>query len=454
MRSELYAKYNVAGPRYTSYPTVPYWDEAAFSPAAWADTVRRAFAESNAADGLSAYVHLPFCERLCTFCGCTKRITKKHSVEAPYVDSLLAEWDLYRRLWDETPRLRELHFGGGTPTFFAPEELARLVRGLLGGVEVPADAEYGFEAHPNSTRPDHLAALHELGFTRLSLGVQDFDPVVQKAINRIQPFERVAEVTAAARDTGYTSINFDLVYGLPKQRLDSVEDTVSKVLELRPERIAFYSYAHVPWIRGLGQRGFSEEDLPRDADKRALYETGRQMLEDAGYVEIGMDHFALPGDALHRALEHGTLHRNFMGYTPAHTQLCVGLGMSAIGDTWYAFAQNDKKVEDYQARVAAGELPLLRGHLLDDEDRRVRRHVLELMCRFQTRWQPHDPEATLLAEASGRLREMRDDGLVELEPCVIRVTEAGRAFVRNVCMTLDVRLWRQQPSTQIFSSTV
>lgn len=278
--------------------------------------------------------------------------------------------------------------------------------------------------------------------------------MVQKAINRIQPFERVAEVTEAARARGYDSLNFDLVYGLPRQKLEGIEDTVAKVVRLRPERIAFYSYAHVPWIRGLGQRGFSEEDLPKDADKRALYESGRAMLEDAGYVEIGMDHFALPGDALHDALEHGTLHRNFMGYTPAHTQLCVGLGMSAIGDTWYAFAQNEKKVEDYQARVAEGALPLLRGHVLDDEDRRVRRHILELMCRFETRWQPHDPEATLLAEASGRLREMRDDGLVELEPCVIRVTEAGRAFVRNVCMTLDARLWRNQPATRIFSSTI
>ena len=454
MRSEFYAKYNVAGPRYTSYPTVPYWDESTFDAAAWRETVHRAFTESNEADGVSVYVHLPFCERLCTFCGCTKRITKKHEVEAPYVDTLLAEWDMYRRLFDGPPRLRELHFGGGTPTFFAPQELARLVRGLLGGAEVPADAEYGFEAHPNSTTPEHLAALHELGFTRLSLGVQDFDPVVQKAINRVQPFERVAEVTRTAREGGYTSINFDLVYGLPKQRLDSIEDSVSKVLTLRPERIAFYSYAHVPWIRGLGQRGFSEEDLPKDADKRALYETGRQMLEEGGYVEIGMDHFALPGDALHAAMAEGTLHRNFMGYTPAHTQLCVGLGMSAIGDTWYAFAQNEKKVEDYQARVAQGELPLLRGHLLDDEDRRVRRHVLELMCRFETRWEPHWPEAELLAEASGRLREMRDDGLVELAPCLIRVTEAGRAFVRNVCMTLDARLWRNQPATRIFSSTI
>lgn len=454
MRSQIYAKYNVPGPRYTSYPTVPYWEQDGFSPEAWKQTLRHAFEQSNQCEGISVYVHLPFCERLCTFCGCTKRITKNHAVEAPYVDSLLAEWRMYRALWEDSPRVRELHLGGGTPTFFAPSELARLVRGLLHGAGVPDDAEYGFEAHPNSTTPEHLAALRELGFSRLSLGVQDFDPVVQQAINRVQPFERVAEVTAAARDAGYSSINFDLVYGLPRQQLKSIDDTVTRVLTLRPERIAFYSYAHVPWIRGLGQRGFSEADLPRDADKRALYEHGRRMLEEAGYVEIGMDHFALPGDPLHTALAAGTLHRNFMGYTPAPTQLCVGLGMSAIGDSGHAFAQNEKTVDEYQARVAAGELPLLRGHLLDDEDRRLRRHVLALMCRFETRWQAHAPEATLLADASGRLREMRDDGLVELEPGVIRVTEDGRAFVRNVCMALDARLWRKQPATRIFSSTI
>ncbi len=454
MDSSLYAKYNVAGPRYTSYPTVPYWQEAGFGAEAWRERVARAFAASNATQGISVYVHLPFCERLCTFCGCTKRITKNHAVEAPYIDSVLAEWALYRQLWETAPRVRELHFGGGTPTFFAPRELARLVRGLLGEAEPLADAEYGFEAHPNSTTPEHLEALREVGFTRVSLGVQDFDPVVQKAINRIQPCERVASVTEAARAAGYGSINFDLVYGLPKQRLAGIEDTVARVIELAPERIAFYSYAHVPWIRGLGQRGFSEDDLPKAAEKRALYESGRALLEAAGYREIGLDHFALPGDALYEALDAGTLHRNFMGYTPAHTELCVGLGMSAIGDTWDAFAQNEKKVEDYQARVAAGELPLSRGHLLDAEDLHLRRHILDLMCRFETRWDSTAEEAPLLEEATRRLAEMRDDGLVELAPGHIRVTADGRAFVRNVCMALDARLWRNQPATQIFSQTV
>lgn len=454
MDSAHYAKYNVAGPRYTSYPTVPYWEEDGFGVDAWRGSVTRAFADSNASEGVSLYVHLPFCERLCTFCGCTKRITRNHAVEAPYIDSVLAEWALYRQLWDAPPRVRELHFGGGTPTFFAPEELARLVRGLLADGTAVADAEYGFEAHPNSTTPGHLHTLREHGFTRLSLGVQDFDPVVQKAINRIQPYEQVESVTVAARAAGYTSLNFDLVYGLPRQRLASIEDTVARVIDLRPERIAFYSYAHVPWIRGLGQRGFSEDDLPRAAEKRALYECGRSLLEAAGYREIGLDHFALPGDALYEALEAGTLHRNFMGYTPAHTKLCIGLGMSAIGDTWDAFAQNEKKVEDYQARVAAGELPIARGHLLNDEDRRVRRHILELMCRFQTRWAADAVEAPLLDAASERLAEMCDDGLVELAPGHLRVTAEGRAFVRNVCMTLDARLWRNQPATRIFSLTV
>ena len=451
LRPDLYSKYNVPGPRYTSYPTVPCWDEATFTPAAWQDSVRTAFLHGNEAEGISLYLHLPFCESLCTFCGCTKRITRNHGVEQPYADAVLAEWALYRALMPRPPRVRELHLGGGTPTFFSPGRLAALVATLLEVAEVATDAELSFEAHPNNTTDEHLEALAALGFTRLSLGVQDFDPVVQQAIHRVQSFERVAEVTAAARARGYTSINFDLVYGLPKQRLEGIEETVQRVLALRPERIAFYAYAHVPWIRGLGQRGFSEQDLPQAGDKRALYEAGRHLLQQAGYREIGMDHFALPEDALSHALEQGRLHRNFMGYTPAHTRLLLGLGMSAIGETGVAFAQNEKTVEDYQARVAEGRLPLLRGHLLDAEDRRLRRHILDLMCRFRTAW----PEDTMLAaEARARLAEMQADGLVQLSEAGIRVTSEGHAFLRNICMALDARLWRRQPQSQLFSSTL
>lgn len=454
MQRDLYAKYNVPGPRYTSYPTVPYWDQERFARERWLQSLDRAIAGGEVHGGISVYVHLPFCERLCTFCGCTRRITRNHAVEAPYVEAVLAEWALHRARWGRRVRLRELHLGGGTPTFFSPESLARLVSGLLEDAEVVGDAEFGFEAHPNSTTEAHLRTLHGLGFRRLSLGIQDFDPAVQEAIHRVQSYEQVASATRAARAIGYTSVNFDLVYGLPKQRLSSVEHTVARVLDLRPDRIAFYSYAHVPWIRGVAQRGFSEADLPKNAEKRALYETGRQMLEAAGYSEIGMDHFALPGDALSTALAAGTLHRNFMGYTPVHTQATVGLGMSAIGETTEAFAQNAKRLDEYQEAVTSGRIPVLRGHLLDEEDRFVRERILDLMCRMRTRWDAPARWQGLLEAARARLEPMEQDGLVAFGEGWLVVTPDGKPFLRNVCMALDARLWRQRPGTRIFSQTI
>jgi len=450
----LIEKYNVPGPRYTSYPTVPYWDPSTFTTEAWLETLARCFAESNARDGISVYIHLPFCSSLCTFCGCTKRITRKHEVERPYVDAVLQEWRRYREVLAATPRIREIHLGGGTPTFFGPANLRRLIEGLLEHAEPHPDYEYGFEAHPNSTSDAHLEVLYVLGFRRLSLGVQDFDPEVQQAIHRIQPYATVAHVTEQARACGYDSINYDLVFGLPKQKLAAVRDTVDRVIGLRPDRIAFYSYAHVPWIRGLGQRGFSEADLPKDAEKRELYETGRSMLEAAGYREIGMDHFALASDSLCQAAERGELHRNFMGYTRATTRLMIGLGMSAIGDTWYGFAQNEKKVEDYQRRVMAGAWPIFRGHILDPEDLLLRHHILDLMSRLHTEWSDREAASPSLGEALARLDEVVADGFAVRGEHSVTVTELGRAFLRNICMAFDARLWRHIPETRLFSQTI
>jgi len=448
----LIAKYNVPGPRYTSYPTVPFWESEGYTPERWRELVRRSFDESNAADGISLYVHLPYCETPCTFCGCSKKFTRDHRLEDPYVGHVLREWSLYREVFGSQPRVRELHLGGGTPTFFSPQNLDRLTRGLLHGATVSDDHEFGFEANPGSTTEEHLQVLYGLGFRRLSLGIQDFDPVVQETINRVQSVEQVRDVTQAARRIGYGSINYDLIYGLPRQRLGGIRETIAQVTQLRPDRIAFYGYAHVPWIKGIAQRRFSEADIPRNEEKRALYETGRELLMEAGYHEIGMDHFALPGDSLYRSAASRTVHRNFMGYTPVHTQLSVGLGMSAIGDAWYAFSQNEKDVAAYARRVQAGELPLLRGHVLSEEDLRVRRHILDLMCRFETRFA--DQEGDTVRQGIHRLREMRDDGLVDVHDGTVRVTPAGRPFVRNVCMAFDARLWRQQPGSQLFSDVI
>ena len=453
-QTNLIQKYNIPGPRYTSYPTVPYWEHDSIGPEQWMATVERSFEASNASEGISLYIHLPYCESLCTFCGCHKRVTRRHEVETPYIDALLNEWRSYLALFSATPRISELHFGGGTPTFFSPDNLARLTEGIMQQATPAEQFEFGFEAHPNSTTREHLETLYRLGFRRCSFGVQDYDPLVQKTINRIQPFERVREVTEAARETGYTSISHDLVFGLPHQTLANVVDTIEKTGQLRPDRLAFYSYAHVPWIKGTGQRGFSEADLPKDEAKRALYEAGKHLFSELGYVEIGMDHFALETDSLHRSMQNRSLHRNFMGYTASKTRLMVGLGMSAIGDSWDAFAQNEKTVPEYEARANRGELPVFRGHLLTDEDRIVRRHILNIMCHFETSWEDSALRFPELDACLDKLEEMQADGLLELEGQRLRVPEKARPFVRNICMAFDLRLMRNEPDTRIFSMTI
>jgi oxygen-independent coproporphyrinogen-3 oxidase len=288
----------------------------------------------------------------------------------------------------------------------------------------------------------------------VSFGVQDYDPVVQRAIHRLQPFDNVQQVTGWARDIGYTSISHDLVFGLPFQTPDAITDTIYKTLTLKPDRIAFYSYAHVPWIKGNGQRGFRDEDLPSGDQKRVLYETGRDLLEQAGYVEIGMDHFALPHDSLYQAIQNGTLHRNFMGYTTTQTRVLLGLGASAIGDVWSGFAQNEKDLDTYMLRVDAGELPLLRGHILDDQDQFLRRQILNIMCQGQTEWHLGSFSKSEWEALSARLESFWLDGLLDYDAEGLRVHPEGRPFLRNICMAFDERLNYAQPQTRLFSQTV
>ncbi len=453
LKKELFKKYDVPAPRYTSYPTVPYWSGEGFSVQRWEETVGRTFTETNK-EAIGLYIHLPFCESLCTFCGCNRRITKNHAVEVPYIERLLQEWSTYLELWGAKPRIKELHLGGGTPTFFSPDNLHQLISAILSESEIADEPEFGFEAHPNNTTVEHLSVLYDLGFRRFSLGVQDLDPVVQETINRIQPYEKVESVTRAAREIGYSSINFDLVYGLPRQKLSSIWNTVTEVNKLRPDRIAFYSYAHVPWIKGVGQRNFSESDLPLDAEKRALYEVGRELLEEAGYHEIGLDHFALEEDALYRASRNKTLHRNFMGYTTAHTKLLIGLGVSAISDSWYAFAQDDKALKTYSEAVESGRSPIVRGHILTEEDLRLRQHILNIMCQLETRFSEAETQCPRLKQGLNRLATMEKDGLVQVRGDTLRVLKEGRPFLRNICMALDARYWDRQAKTQVFSRAI
>lgn len=454
MSISLVQKYNVPGPRYTSYPTVPYWDETSFSKELWKQTLIQSFSESNSIEGISLYIHLPFCESLCTFCGCHKRITKRHEVEHPYILAVLKEWQLYCELLPSKPIIKEIHLGGGTPTFFSPENLAELITGILSRAEKAADYEFSFEGHPNNTTREHLLKLFDLGFRRVSFGVQDYSEKVQSAIHRNQSFHNVAKVTFWAREIGYTSISHDLVFGLPFQSLENIIDTIEKTNSLSPDRVAFYSYAHVPWIRGNGQRGFKNEDVPRDDAKRLLYEEGKKLLDQKGYHEIGMDHFALETDSMYKAFKENKLHRNFMGYTASKTKLMIGLGVSSISDSWYGFAQNEKELEEYYIRLNQNDIPVFRGHILTNEDLIIRQHILNLMCQFNTSWGEQDTFFEDLPEVLNQLTEMENDGLLILTSNKLIVTEKGKPFVRNICMAFDLRLKRNAPKTKLFSMTV
>ncbi|MFW0736287.1 oxygen-independent coproporphyrinogen III oxidase [Flavobacterium sp. T12S277] len=454
MKISLTQKYNVPGPRYTSYPTVPYWNESNFNGQKWVTSLQRAFAESNSQNGISLYIHLPFCESLCTFCGCNKRITKNHAVEETYIKALLKEWSLYCTLLPEKPIIKEIHLGGGTPTFFSKNNLEQLINGIFSSAQKAENHEFSFEGHPNNTTYEQLKKLYDLGFRRVSFGVQDYAAKVQKAIHRIQPFHNVAKVTLWAKEIGYTSIGHDIIFGLPFQTVENIIDTVEKTNSLKPDRLAFYSYAHVPWIKGNGQRGFNDENIPKDAEKRKLYEVGKQLLAQNGYHEIGMDHFAFATDSLYKAAQNKELHRNFMGYSASKTQLMIGLGVSSISDSWYSFAQNTKTLEEYYQLLECGKLPVVKGHILDDEDLIIRKHILNLTCEFETSWADASLYFKEIPTVLSDLKEMESDVLLVIEENKISITEAGRPFVRNICMAFDLHLKRKSPETNLFSMTV
>jgi oxygen-independent coproporphyrinogen-3 oxidase len=451
---QLLQKYNIPGPRYTSYPTVPFWKNNPLSETEWKDTLN-VFIQNYEHQEVSLYIHLPFCENLCTFCGCHKRITKNHQVEEPYIDTLLKEWSLYLETFQFTPTIKELHFGGGTPTFFQAKELIRLLTGIFQTESVaPSACELSFEAHPGSTSEEHLKELYNFGFRRVSFGIQDYDFEVQKAIHRVQSFELVSNVHLLAQKIGYTSINHDLVYGLPKQTMQAFQNTIDLTLQLKPERIALYSYAHVPWIKGTGQRGYSEADLPQDSEKRALYEMAYEKLLENGYIAIGMDHFALPNDSLTLALNERKLHRNFMGYTTKSTNWMIGLGMSSISDCWIGFAQNDKSVEGYQEQVNKGIIPVFRGHILTEKELIIRKHILDLMCHFETQFTELADFNEINQAIKERLQPMLADDLVEIVGETVRILPKGLPYVRNACMAFDQDLATNVIGQQLFSKTI
>lgn len=453
--SELLKKYDVPGPRYTSYPTILHWSDTP-TVDEWIESVSESLdLTARHGTGSAIYVHIPFCRSLCTYCGCNSRITCSTSAGRAYVKTCLREWELYRELLNRSQPvpLTELHLGGGTPTFLSAAELDELISGILEHTNQTWNAEFSVESDPRVTQPEHLSTLYRLGFRRLSLGIQDFDPVVQLAVNRVQTESQVRAVTEQARALGFSSINYDLIYGLPFQNLQSIEQTIAAVMRLRPDRIAFYAYAHVPWVKP-GQRHFTEEDLPSGNEKRALYELGRKLLAAEGYREIGMDHFALESDLLFQASLKKTLHRNFMGYAPRFVAPLIGLGVSSISDCWDAFAQNEKTLEMYEERVASGELPIFRGHNLSNEDVILRRHVLNLMTRFKTSWDTPETYVPYLDSIAEKLEPLQRDELVKLTGKTCEVTGDGRPFLRNICMAFDACLARDNSPRQLFSRTI
>jgi len=449
----LVIKYNQPVPRYTSYPTVPFWKDK-IDTGRWKTVLQQSFSEHNQKEGISLYIHLPFCETLCTYCGCNKKITTNHSVEEEYLLVMEKEFSLYLQLLQEKPVIREMHLGGGTPTFFSPDNLTKLVRFILDNCMVHPQYEFSIEGHPNNTTYAHLQSLYTLGFRRISYGVQDNDPEVQRIINRIQPLENVKRATGQARELGFESVNFDLIYGLPKQTLKSITRTVEQVLELKPDRIAFYSYAHVPWV-SRGQRLFDEEDLPSPEEKLHLYLQGKELLTNAGYTDIGMDHFALPADALYKAWESRTLHRNFMGYTTQHTSLLLGLGVSSISDTGNAFAQNRKNLHEYYECISHQELPVFRGYFLTEEDIAFRKYILQISCQGYTAFNP-EHIALLKQYTFPALEKMEKDNLIEWDETGLTVTPIGRHFIRNICSAFDLYLLRniEENKQRVFSNAI
>jgi oxygen-independent coproporphyrinogen-3 oxidase len=447
--ADLFAKYDVPVPRYTSYPTVPEWHDAPTTDQ-WTESLDRALAPPDAS--LSLYIHIPFCESLCTFCGCNTVITRDHGRAEPYIRQVLGELDAYI---ERVPALRgrhvaQMHLGGGTPTFASPDELSQLVDGVfLRLAPSPDDTFAGsVEADPRVTSIDHLAVLKARGFSRLSLGVQDFNAETQRLVNRTQSPALVAGQVEDARRLGYESINFDLIYGLPGQTPESIQSTTEAVLACNPDRLAVYSFARVPWIKPQ-QRKFTDEQIPTGAEKRRLYETIRGPLVDHGYVELGLDHFAKPDDGLARAASAGTMHRNFQGYTERPTTVLLGLGVSAISETDDCYHQNDKVITVYSRRVSAGEVPTLRGHRLSADDRRRRARIRSLMTAFRVAIDANEAD-----DARAFLRPLVDDGLVTIGNDELRVTTAGRPFLRNVAVFFDRALRESQPTTPTYSTAI
>lgn len=438
---ELIRRFDVSGPRYTSYPTADRFVEA-FTPDQFVQALeqRRSGAAAMVLP-LSLYVHIPFCESLCYYCACNKIITKHHERGEAYLRYLSREVDLHTAHLGLGQTVSQLHLGGGTPTFLSDSELRELMAMLRRSFTLAPGGEYSIEVDPRTVDATRLATLAELGFNRLSFGVQDFDPVVQKAVHRVQPAEQVFALVASARQLGFESINVDLIYGLPQQTPESFDRTLAQVNELRPDRIALYAYAHLP-ERFKPQRRIITAELPTADAKVSMLSRSLAAFQNAGYVYVGMDHFALPNDSLAVAKRQGRLHRNFQGYSTQPDCDLLGLGVSAIGRVGATYSQNAKTLEEYYDHLDQGRLPVVRGLALTRDDLLRRAVIMALMCQGQLEYESIelayliDFKSYFAAELE-TLAGMEDQGLVEVNDTGIQVTAMGWFFVRGVAMVFD-----------------
>ncbi|MDJ0973034.1 MAG: oxygen-independent coproporphyrinogen III oxidase [Planctomycetota bacterium] len=450
----LIRKYDRPGPRYTSYPTAVEFHDGV-GPETYAEHL--ALASKQVDEPLSLYIHLPFCWERCWYCGCNVVISRKPIAEEHYREILLKEIRMVAERLGERRTLRQLHWGGGTPTYAEPEALATFHKAVLEHFDMTPDAEVAIEVDPRVTTADHIEALAGVGFNRLSAGVQDFDTDVQEAIGRIQTFEQTAGLIAAARTHGFESVNVDLIYGLPKQTVEGFEETIRRVLEIRPDRVAVYGYAHLPQIQ-RNQRKIDAEDLPSGSAKLAIFNAATDGFEDAGYVPLGMDHFALPEDELARAAIEGRLGRNFMGYTVRNAPDTIACGLSSIGDVAGAFVQNEKHLARYQRAIEGGELATIKGRVRTQDDVVRGAIITELMVNNHLDIRATEARfgldfATDFADELKDLAPLATDGLVEVTPEAIDVVGLGRRLVRNVAMVFDA--YRKQPTErETFSRTV
>src|ERR1700686_2894014 len=451
---EFLEKYNRPGPRYTSFPTAPVWQDN-FGP----DDLEQFYAKANAARSpVSLYMHLPFCESLCLFCACNVVITKDHSVAPPYIETLEREIEHVSRFVPRERPVVQFHWGGGTPTYLTPEQMEGLFRFTAERFTFAPDAEIGIEIDPRVTTNAHLETLRRLGFNRLSMGIQDFHPEVQEAIHRIQPLEMTRDLIEVARRLGFDSINVDLIYGLPLQTAERFAHTVEQVVALSPDRVAMFSYAHVPWLRK--QQGALATRLPEGMEKFHIFRAGLEHFLDAGYQYIGMDHFSRPTDELAVAQRNRTLHRNFQGYTTKAGADLYGMGVSAISGIGACYAQNDRDVAPYRQRIERCGIATMRGYRLTADDLFRRAVISRILCHGVLHKNEIEKEFWIdlnktFAPEIARLAPFIDDGLLDIDGDEIQTSLLGRIFIRNIAMVFDPYLEKQQlESRPLFSKTL